>query len=169
MFKSVQKEDGFSLVELLVVIAIIGVLAAAGVIGYNKYLAGAKDSTQANNAASLAQALKTTQIARNGALAQGGADDPCSINNPSSTVSAFGDGTTVLNCANKLVSDGNFKSPYNITGPYLALADSCSSNSGQIVIASGATSSTQGTLLACDANGSQIGSPQQYMAPADKF
>ena len=44
----ITKSSGFSLIELLVVIAIIGVLSSVGLIAYNGYVDGTKQTSAKN-------------------------------------------------------------------------------------------------------------------------
>ena len=47
--KVINNKKGFTLIELLVVVAIIGILSSVGVVAYNGYTAGAKESACKGN------------------------------------------------------------------------------------------------------------------------
>lgn len=93
--------QGFSLIELLVVVAIIGILAAIGTVGYNKYLQGATDAAALANDKQILEAVLVEDANKDSKDCQASAEecaDTIAQNN--------GIPMSSLGCANNILTIG---------------------------------------------------------------
>ncbi len=109
-----KREDGFTLIELLVVIAIIGVLAAAGVVGYQNYTSDARINSAEKINKDVLGYLQSVRAAAMGGITLDTAVSSCTAD----------DAACVTQLITKLASDG-----------YQAVADGAARSAGDTEVA----------------------------------
>ena len=142
MIKITKRERGFTLIELLVVIAIIGILAAAGTIGYQNYIDDARQNTAEKIHSEVASYIQTIRASATGGLTLDSAVSSCTASNAA----------CAAQFRTKLGNDG-----------YTVAADGAgSASAGDVVIteaAGGMIVCAAATNTGCSALGAASGSP----------
>jgi len=146
------------LIELLVVVAIIGVLAAAGVVGYTSYLDGVKNDTHRNNAKTIAAALKTVGVARSGGLAVSPAACADGVPADATPAAITAAKKTRQACAAAIATDGKFKSPFVANASpadYIGSGGACNAaNAGKLLVVDPVESpAAEAKVIACNKDG----------------